>query len=180
LINDLDSVPVLPLSADESHQLIQNVLKNYGYRIERKPSEYLLSKIEWMIPFHIQLALKEIMDLQPAEKEIDEASIDRAFNEIIDYRNNNYFDHYYKRLRKHLSPAEFKFAEELLCELSKTGTIHSNTIHNLAAKRKLETTYKSVTGALMYDGYINNNDTPEIYRFNSPILKMWWNKYVCN
>ena len=39
---------------------------------------------------------------------------------------------------------------------------------------------QDVIKALIYDGYINNNDDAKIYRFNSPILKMWWYKNVTN
>lgn len=180
LINDLDSVSVKQLSKEEALELINKVLETYGYKIDKQAEEYLLKKIEWLIPFHIQLALKEIMDLQSNESLINEASINEAFNEIIDYRNNNYFDHYYKRLNKHLLGNEFKFAVDVLNEISKNDTIHSNTLYNLAVKYGIENNVKSIIGVLVYDGYINNNDTQEIYRFNSPIIKMWWYKHVCN
>ena len=40
--------------------------------------------------------------------------------------------------------------------------------------------YKDIVVSLVYDGYINNNENIKIYRFNSPILRMWWRKYVAN
>jgi hypothetical protein len=48
----------------------------------------------------------------------------------------------------------------------------------MAVKRGIEEDYKKIIRVLMHDGYINNNDDPEVYRFNSPILKTWWFKNV--
>jgi len=54
-------------------------------------------------------------------------------------------------------------------------------IINIASKHSLdEDEAKEIIHSLVYDGYINNNDDVKIYRFNSPILKMWWYKNVAN
>jgi len=37
---------------------------------------------------------------------------------------------------------------------------------------------KPIIESLEYDGYINLSD--KIYSFNSPILQLWWNKYIRN
>ena len=51
---------------------------------------------------------------------------------------------------------------------------------NLGQKLNVTGTYKDIVNSLLYDGYINNNDDPRVYRFNSPLLKMWWRKNVAN
>ena len=37
-----------------------------------------------------------------------------------------------------------------------------------------------VIQTLMHDGYINNIDDPGTYRFNSPLLQLWWLRNVAS
>jgi hypothetical protein len=178
LMNDVNAVNVNPLTDDEARQLTSQVLATYGYTIDYNTTTYLLKKADWLIPFHIQLALQEIMDLVLPGGLISDAIIDKAFAQIVDYKNNSYFDHYLSRLRKQFKNEKFEFAVELLSHIASNGTLHTNAIHNMAQKHGVQHELKSLLGTLAYDGYINNNDQPDTYRFNSPIIKMWWQKYV--
>jgi hypothetical protein len=179
LVNDIPAVSVEPLSDTEAKKLIADVLKTYGYTITDTAATHLLKKIEWLIPFHIQLILGEIMDAYPPGEISDTKVIDNTFGRIVDYKNNNYFDNYYTRLRKHFKKEEFEFAEVLLSELASGKITNRNQINDLAVKYNVQESLKSILGILQYDGYINNNDDTNVYRFNSPIIKMWWLKYVC-
>nr|MDC2856388.1 hypothetical protein [Ningiella sp. W23] len=54
-------------------------------------------------------------------------------------------------------------------------------IMDVASKHDLnDNEAKDCLHSLIYDGYINNNDDNKTYQFNSPILRMWWNKNVAN
>ena len=65
--------------------------------------------------------------------------------------------------------------------ISASNVLSSLDISNIAAKHDLEDDKaKECIRSLIYDGYINNNDDPTNYKFNSPILRMWWNKNVAN
>jgi hypothetical protein len=81
---------------------------------------------------------------------------------------------------KLIEGSEYNFIKELLNYLSEHNTIPSGEIRDLAAAFEIETEYVNILNALKYDGYINNHDDPKVYRFNSPLLKMWWNKNVAN
>ena len=179
LVNDIPAVSVDPLNETEAKQLIAEVLNTYNYTMTDDTANYLLAKIEWLIPFHLQLALGEIMDMQPEGELSNNKVIDDAFVKIVDYKNNNYFDNYYTRLRKHFKKEEFEFAEELLSDMASDKIKERNQINNLAVKYNVQDSLKSILGTLQYDGYINNNGDTNVYRYNSPIIKMWWQKYVC-
>ena len=178
-INDLKSIGVGPLKKEEALELINLIVQEQAVTIDALTSEYLLSKIEWYIPFHIQLAISESTSLIRKGEEITIDIIDEAFRQIIDYRNNNAFEHYETRLAKSLEKDELDFANEVLEYMVHHSTIESATIHDFAVKHNLENKYRPIIGLLVYDGYINNNDDNNIFCFNSPILKMWWQKYVC-
>lgn len=151
-----------------------------SFTVEEPLIEYMLEKIEWLIPFYIQLFIQEIDNIyiEDQPRKISKKLIDQAFNEMLDHRNH--FDHWQKRLRKHFKKNKYKFTEDLLNHIARKKSVHSNEIVNLAAKHNVQEDFKEVINALIYDGYINNNEDPEVYRFNSPILRTWWYKNVTN
>ncbi|MEZ5008893.1 MAG: hypothetical protein R2753_12140 [Chitinophagales bacterium] len=72
-----------------------------------------------------------------------------------------------------------KFAKAVLDIICEKDTISREEITNLSnhPKHKVED-WQNVISILKYDGYINNVGTPNQYRFNSPILKLWWYEYA--
>lgn len=173
LINDLAPIKILPLKFDEAKEFVKKLSSDNSINIEENEINYLLSKIEWMIPFYIQLIMDE---LRKQSTRIKTGDIDNAFEAILD--NRNHFEHWHTRLRS-LADNEYQFAKDILNILSEKTTITSNEISNIADKYKVSDA-KEVLHSLIYDGYINNNDNVKEYRFNSPILKMWWYKNVAN
>lgn len=174
-INDLAVVKVLPLKTTDAKKFIQTLSKANNIDLDDLGIGYILEKVEWLIPFYIQLILAE---LRRINKKIKVDDIDKAFVSILD--NRNYFEHWHTRL-KSLADDEYKFAKEILNILSEQSTLESNEIINLGVKYSLdEQNAKDVIHSLIYDGYINNNDNLKVYRYNSPILKMWWYKNVAN
>jgi DNA polymerase III delta prime subunit len=179
-INDLSRLKIPPLQPAEASELIQLLLENLSFNLSKSLIDYILQKIEWLIPFYIQLVLQELKFLFRDEKlkTITKNIIDRAFNKMMEQRNH--FEHWHTRLRTALKGNDYNFVKELLNIASEKETITSNEIFNLAVKYGLETSFKDLVGSLVYDGYINNEDDSHVYRYNSPILRMWWRKNVAN
>lgn len=177
-INDLYSFPIPPLSKTGAKALIDKVLTGSGYSFKERPTNYMLNKLKWLIPFYIQLMVDEIDKLElPGEApEIKKKDIDRAFDQAIEHRN--YFSNWHTRLRRSYSGPEYTFVKELLNYISEKDTVTSSDISDLAVKHGIEDGLKNILNTLKYDGYINNNEDPKVYRFNSPILKLWWYKNV--
>jgi uncharacterized protein len=141
----------------------------------------LLKKVEWLIPFYIQLIVQELDAMtidMPGEKPITNALTDLAFTRIIEYRN--YFENWHTRLRAAYKKHEYNFAKEILNLIAEKGTLASEAMIDCAAKYSIEDSYKDIVNALKHDGYINNSPDPRVYRFNSPILKAWWLSNVAN
>ena len=116
------------------------------------------------------------MDDHPDQ--ITEAVIERAFAGMLEQKQH--FEHWHARLRVSFKGEEYSFVKDILNIISENELIESNEIFNLAVKYHLEGAYRDFIGSLVYDGYINNNDDNKIYRYNSPILRMWWRQNVAN
>lgn len=171
-INDLNSIKIPPLAFEDAFAFSRALCK------EREADDegiaYLLEKIEWLIPFYIQLIIQETN-----RATLTEESIDRAIAAALQHKNH--FEHWKSKLKEAFEPSGYNFAKEILNVISDKHTIKSSAIHNLIAKHDLDHDIaKEIIHALVYDGYINNNDDPKIYRFNSPILRMWWYSNVAN
>lgn len=88
----------------------------------------------------------------------------------IDTESVNNENEFFKRLFNHVV--------NTLTKARKYSKIVTNFTIDLAVACNLETGFENVLNSLKYDGYINNNDDPKVYRYNSPLLKIWWNKNV--
>jgi uncharacterized protein len=180
-INDLYSFKVPPFTQKEARGLIYDqILKNSEMHIKEEQVDFLFEKIEWLIPFYIQLLMDEIYKLYTYEEldEITDEIINRAIDEAI--QNKLYFDLWLSRIKTTFKGDEFGFVKSVLNYTSEQDTIKSTDIYNAAVKFDITENQRAIINTLVYDGYINNNDDPKIYRFNSPILKRWWYKYVAN
>lgn len=179
-INDLDTLFIPPLKIEEAHEFVKLLLEDVSYDLKKEQINYIINKIKWLIPFHIQLVIRGLQDIIIDEEssKVDIQMIDRIFTEMIEQRNH--FDHWHTRLRSSFDSAEYSFAKEILNIVSESETIKSAEMYEIAAKQNLEQKYKEIIASLIYDGYINNNDNENVYRFNSPIVRMWWRKYVAN
>ena len=179
-IIDLSRLKIPPLKKEEAIQLIELLLENVEFNLSKDLIDYILQKIEWLIPFYIQLIIDELKNIYRDEnlKQITVDTVNQAIDGMLEQRQ--YFEHWHTRLRTSMKGKEYNFSKELLSIVSEKETISTNEIYNLAVKYNLEDSYKDLLGSLIYDGYINNNDDVKIYRYNSPILRMWWRKNVAN
>ena len=181
LINDIMSIKVDTLNIDEAQDLVHRILDYEVKTITKENLEYLLKRIEWLTPFYIKLIIKEIIDIMKDEEtDITDSLVNDAFQEIIDFRNNNYFEHYYSRLYGFFNDHEFDFIIDTLNYIVNNNSASKNEIFNIATKHSMQKEHRNLLHTLIYDGYIHSNDGGDTYRFNSPILKLWWKKYVSN
>jgi len=137
----------------------------------RLESGYMLNKIEWLMPFFILLVIQMVIDeselntQQPVPKEL----IDKVLSKASNHRNKIYFENYYSRLDKTLPPEESLTAKEILAEVARKGAVPVGDF--------TQTNTPSVLEILEFDGYIHLDES-KTCRFNSPILRMWWEKFA--
>ena len=167
-INDLNIVEVPPLTMEEGRQMTARILDTYGIRMEPEVLDYLLERIEWLMPFFIQLVIQLVIDEAELGGSISKETIDSQLLKAASHRNNIYFENYYSRLDKTLPEAESTTAKEILARIALDWAVAPAEFQQPNAQPVLET--------LEFDGYIYLH--AGFYRFNSPILKMWWKRFA--
>ena len=178
-INDLKAIKVSPLEVLDANNFISHLLTKNNMIMNKIQIDYMLNQIEWLIPFYIQLILDEIRKLSRRNQNITNDTVDTAINNALEHKN--YFDNWRSKIKEAFSDKGYLFSKEVLNVISENKTISKNDITNIADKYKVTNDERRETlQSLVYDGYINNSNNIKIYRFNSPILRMWWYKYVAN
>lgn len=178
-INDLNTLEIDPLSKQEACSFLVELLGTKGVAIKPAAIDHLLEKLEWLIPFHIQLLVQELLSQDFSNHSIDTTHIDQAFEQIIATRNDNHFAHYHSRLKMQFKGEELKYALEILKIMAESNTISLTQLYDQSARFNIESQYRKIVEILVYDGYINNLGDKEIYRFNSPVVRLWWLKFIC-
>ncbi len=81
-----------------------------------------------------------------------------------------------------LEPGELQLVKAVLGHAAdpRNNGIHSRALTNLAVEHGLLEHQINVVGILKHDGYINNQEDPARYRFNSPVIREWWWRNVAN
>ena len=179
-INDLHPISIPPLSRKEAEGLTDKIIRGSEVTFADGAFEHLLNLIEWWIPFYFQIILDEVPKILVANNStvITKDDIDTAINNALKLRI--YFEHWFTRLRNAFKGNNFSFVKEVLNIISEKKRFSSSRIVDLAIKHELEDSYNNLINTLKYDGYINNEDDPKTYRFNSPLLREWWNRNVAN
>ena len=179
-INDLNVIEVAPLDRAEAKALTTQLLDGGDAVYDDVAVERLLDLMAWFIPFHIQLAVQELIDdYLDTGDDINAEAVERTFAKISDMRNDIYFAHYYSRLEKVFDDHEYDFATALLQKLAREDACALPQIRELASEHGLEK-YAIVLRTLVFDGYIHASETDgdASYRFTSPVLRQWWGRYV--
>lgn len=79
-INDLNIFEIKPLEIDEAKNLTALLLDEGKIPYEPEAIEYMLKKLEWFSPYHIQLLVQEFADqFDLKNKTVSKASVDDAF-----------------------------------------------------------------------------------------------------
>ena len=180
LIMDLSPVVVPPLTRPEAERLTKSILSPSGIAFDKGAFDHLLAVIEWWIPYYFQIILDESYKLLVARDStfITKEIVDAATRNAL--RQRLYFEHWFVRLRKAYKGIEFSFVKELLNVLSERKALPSVEVHDLSLKYGLDASYNDLVNALKHDGYINNSEDAKMYRFNSYLLREWWNANVAN
>lgn len=182
-INDLYPYEVRPFTVTETKDLIDKLIDGSDLVISETQKENIINEIEWSIPYFIQIIVDEIDKIEWTannnnQRVVNHEIIKQAIQNSLE--NRTYFEHWLSRLRIAFKGNEYKFVLELLNTISEDHSIHKNDIINLSVKHQIPDDYKDVLNSLIHDGYINKLKDKSLYRFNSPLLKMWWFEKVVN
>lgn len=171
LINDIEPLEIGSLNTKEATQLIKQLTENATIQYSDENTSYLISKIEYLLPYFVQLMLTEINQISFMNEitDIDKELIDKAFENVA--KNTASFDDWVKRLKDY-QKENFGFVNTILTFCAHNGQINIQKIYDLSVEHSKDEIFKDLVDGLVHDGYLvekNNN-----YQFLSPFLKHYW------
>lgn len=176
-VNDLRTVEVEPLSTEQAKDFLNQLLTSDGMLLEEALLDYILVKIGWLIPFHLQLIEQEIIDVfESTGKSINEKFIDQAFEQVVHTRNKPQFEPYFARLKTLFKGGDYSFVSEILQYIAIHSEITTDILNDISVKHNVQD-LKRIMDILDGDGYLHYANG--IYFYNSPILRLWCQKHIC-
>ncbi len=181
LTNNLVEIRIPPLNESEATELIQRLilgkqLINPDFAITNNSVKYLFTRINWLLPYYIQIIVEELFDNYEDDTiPVDNNSIDCVLNELVksNSRHADYFENWKSRLKTTFSSVEQKLALDTLNHISKEGEISYALFNDISQKHAVEN-HRYVLEVLQHDGYIHSAEDQKTYGFNSVLLREWW------
>ncbi len=179
-INDLNTVNIPPLSDEEAKELVTSLLASFDIKIELAALDYLVKKIEWLMPFFIQLSIQELVEVYDDNPiDINIEMVDLAFQKMYGRRNSLHLSSYSNRLKDaFVSENEYIKAKEILAYLSEHTTVDKAYFFPNKQDEVEQRAARYIFDTLEFDGYIFYDENTKHYRFNSPILRNWWKNNI--
>jgi uncharacterized protein len=173
-INDFNIVDFDALTDDEAVDYIEWATKDATIKYEGELKSYFLSKINYFIPYFMNLMLDEVN--KQARKirnpTITRLDIDAAFDKVV--KNSDHFNDWKSRIFDYYPAIEADFLNEVLIFIAHRNKIDKRQVYNLAIKHNLKNKYMALVQGLENDGYITEQGDVHIYI--SPFLKAFWKK----
>ena len=186
LINATDKLQLSALTKEEAYKFVEFLIEknNSSMRLTEEVVEYLLQKVDWLMPYYIEILWERLDDICSDNRvvEPDKGTVDDAFEELFNQIYRPTFNHWVERLKR-LETLEASFAKEVLNMLANDTEVAFSSCVNLSRSEK----YRSIDAqyvmdCLKCDGYIHEPNssalTSKTIKFTSPILKEWWKGYA--
>ncbi len=179
-INDIEPFKLKTFDKKLAKGLIKKLADSKRFELPDTIVENMLEKIDWYLPYFIQLLFKEIHRLNKVEEfTVDERIVDIAYEGLI---KNQYFDTWDERLEYYYE-LEITFRKILnsLCKNpeGESRKLLFDLIH--LPSEPLEGTEKvlgQILGMLINDGYLHQDQKGK-FLFRSPLLRdYWYNKFI--
>ena len=173
-VNDLDEIKVGAFKKKSAIEFATHLYRGKsGYNAPAEMIGYMLNKIDLLLPFYIQLIIKEVYELVDYDElPLSEDTIDLAFDNLV--KNGNiHLQHYKDRLSKIFNANELLLVNKILTSIKKNENgLTYNEILNLAIAKNLQAELTDLIETMLHDGYLV--EKAGRYFFYSIILKHWW------
>ena len=187
LINDLEEISVAPYTEQEASVFIQRLVLGYqihyssDFQINDNTLAYILEKINWRLPYYLQIMIKSLFEAFENTQVIAEpATVDKVLAAMLTAQSEyyGYFQYWYQRLQDNLDNASYQAAIEMLNQLACDKVSTLAQLKSLPFATKPELPVKQILNILVHDGYISQHQ--QQYGFNSFLLKQWWVEHVAD
>ncbi|MCH5347038.1 MAG: ATP-binding protein [Muribaculaceae bacterium] len=175
-INDLLSFDFDALSDEEAQGLVKALAESENIAISQELVDYLLDRIEWPIPYFIQLLFTNIKNHPGSRSGINHQIIDDAITKLSqgdDLRTwserlaeYNGYEKGARLILRRLSEPEDGLSREQLFAIYSASTNNPDPDEN-------EEAFSQILNMIEHDGYIMRTSNGK-RRFRSPLLRIWW------
>ncbi len=175
-ISDIQSIKLSAFSEEDASQYIDYLSEKYQLTFETGVKDYILEKIQWHIPFYINILIDVLLDIKK-DGAIAISIIDEAYSHGID-KYKKEFDYQTQRLVKDHDNAELYI--NILKQIAKHGFVPIDNIKAYLTSTEWKNTTEdgllNILDLLEHDGYIIH--ASDGYTFRSPFLRDYIiNKY---
>ena len=190
LINDLEDIPLPPLTDDDIRAFVREMLGGRGVPYQEDVPQRLVSRLGRPIPLFMQMATQDLYRLWKREKRrIVAADVDTIFEAlIISPGAHTRLQHYHSRIRQYYAGLKRSIAYALLGQISvcqsglgraallrETDRVLVDSGIELPSHERRQL-FNQVLLDLENDFYVIEVKEG-IYDFASGVLKSWWWKY---
>jgi len=179
-INVLENYPLKSFSKENSEKMLYELARGKDIDLPQTVIESILQKIDWYLPYFIQLMFKQVHYLNfVEEKPLNEDTVYAAYLNLTKSTNfdtwDERLDHYYEM--EDISRRILKSISNNVTGISRSSIF--DLVHQIDSS--IEQTDKvlgQIIGMLTNDGYIYQNEDKK-YVFRSPLLRDYWkNKFT--
>ena len=173
-INDFSIIDFEALTYEEAEDYVLWATKAATVQYDTRLKTHLLSKINYFIPYFINLMLDEVNKEARKTRNyiVMSAHIDAAFEKVV--KNSDHFKEWKNRIFDYYPVNEADFLYEALVFIAHKNKIDKRQLFNLAIKHNLKNSYMTLVQGLEHDGYIT--EQAECHVYISPFLKAFWQK----
>ena len=174
-INDLVTFDFDALSEQEARGLVKALADSEDIAVSDKTIEAFLEKLEWHIPYFIQLIFTNIKNNLGVNKTITSEMIDASIEGLAHTEELSTWSERLSEYNEHEEGARL-----ILKRLSQSGEgLSKSQLKAIIAQYsgdnpiKADDKLSSILNLLEHDGYIIRNKNG-VRRFRSPLLRKWW------
>jgi hypothetical protein len=178
-VQDLAPFTLGPLHEQDAEGLVETLAASHGISIERDVIEYLLQRLGWLIPYHIQLAFSEIHAAhRNGAPPVTRDHVDKALALLLSPGKRIYFEPWRQRLREELGPPEDTQAMALLDAAAQdpngatAQTLRGILARHVTHKSARDEVLSHLLRVLQNDGYLVEDRGR--FRFRSPLVRAFW------
>jgi hypothetical protein len=111
-VNDLSIATLDALTNDEADLFLHQLGIENGVNLSAAARTWVITKIGWPLPHHLQLMFHAIRELEIAD--LSERQVQNAFETLLRPQNNSSFDTWRQRLKEQFKPSDAKAAFKIL------------------------------------------------------------------
>lgn len=172
--NDLKAFRLGPWSKTTALAFMKKIAESHGLALRPAiRSEVLKRTGEQPIPFHLQVMLDGLIELEKPGAKIDADDVEQVWQEKL---GDVDLDHYKERLSSVLEPDEAAAAQDMLDRLAQAGPQSRQALHDLIAKPRV---VGAALRVLVEDGYCVEKkiDGAPGVAFANPMIEAFWQKH---